>query len=121
MAEDLDRWTERTPHLFDRAPAFGAAREAEQLDGALPPPPVDPLPTAPRRERGPFVTFLRMPWSYGDRGERDLWHRIRCRLGRHEPSGGHPMHVAGEVVYIERRCRWCGVDPDQGAWDRLPV
>ncbi|MGI8982954.1 MAG: hypothetical protein ACR2HM_00195 [Acidimicrobiales bacterium] len=119
MAEDLERWTERTPHLFNRAPAFGLAREAEQLDGTVPPAPVDEPPRAPRRQRGPFVTYLSMPWSYGDRAERDLWHRIRCRVGRHELYGGHPMHMAGAVVYVERSCRWCGVEPDQDGWNSV--
>jgi hypothetical protein len=114
VAEDLERWTERTPerhHLFGRVPTFGAAAEAARVEeGAGPPPPAPPPRTAPR-ERGPFVTYMRMPWSYGDRGERDFWHRIQCRVGRHEITGGHPMQLAGNVVFIERSCRWCGVEP----------
>jgi hypothetical protein len=118
VAEDLERWTERTPHLFNRAPAFGLAREAGQLDGELPPAPVeDDPPRRPRREKGPFLTYLNMPWSYGDREERHFWHRLRCRLGRHELHGGHPMQVAGEVVYLDRRCRWCDAEPPQDGWN----
>ncbi len=117
MAEDLDRWTERTPHLFNRAPAFGLARAVEDMDGQLPPPTAQDPPPAPRRERGPVMTYLSMPWSYGDRGERDFWHRVRCRVGRHELRGGHPMQLDGAIVYIERSCRWCGVEPDPGGWN----
>jgi len=63
------------------------------------------------RERGPFLTYLGMPWSYGDRHSRDRWHRLQCRLGRHDMWGGHTMQVDGAVVFIERQCRWC----DDGA------
>ena len=60
-----------------------------------------------RRERGPFLTYLGMPWSYGDRDSSDRWHRLQCRLGRHDMRGGHTMQVDGAVVFIERQCRWC--------------
>jgi hypothetical protein len=116
MAEDLERWTERTPHLFNRTPAFGLARAAEEMDGCVPPAPDEEPPRPPRRERGPVMTYLSMPWSYGDRGERDFWHRVRCRVGRHELRGGHPMQLDGAIVYIERSCRWCGVQPEQDGW-----
>lgn len=114
MAGELERWTERTPHLFGRAPTFGLARAAEELEGTLPPAPADEPPRPPPRQRGPVLTYLAMPWSYGDRGERDFWHRVRCRVGRHELHGGHPMQLAGAVVFVERHCRWCGVDPGPG-------
>lgn len=114
MAEDLERWTERTPepsHLFNRVPTFGLARDAERICDIAPTLPIEVEPRKPRRERGPFITYLRMPWSYGDRGERDVWHRIRCRVGRHEIAGGHAMQVAGTTIFVERSCRWCGVEP----------
>ena len=114
VAEDLERWTDRTPeHLFNRLPAFGLARDAERVGelGLPAPDTFEAEPVRPRRERGPFVTYLNMPWSYGDRPERHFWHRVRCRLGRHEIHGGHPMQLAGELIFIERQCRWCGMEP----------
>ena len=69
-----------------------------------------------RRARGPFLTYLGMPWSYGDRDSSDRWHRLQCRRGRHEMHGGHTMQVDGAVVFIERQCRWCdaGASPSGG-------
>lgn len=110
MADLPELWTERTPQrrsLPARAPAFGLAREAERmgLEVPLAAAPVD-LPE-PGPDRGPFMTYLWLPWSYGDRETGYLWHRIRCRLGLHERNGGHTMHLEGTVVFIEARCRWC--------------
>lgn len=109
MAEHPELWTERTPerHLFDRAPAFGLAGEAQRLPLELPPDPEPAAPSKPRRERGPVVTYLCLPWSYSDTSPGDRWQRVKCRFGRHAMSGGHAMQVNGDVVYIERRCRWC--------------
>ncbi len=115
MAEELERWTERTPErqtLFDRTPAVGRSQEVARLQeeqAKAPDPPA--VPPKPAREWGPFMTYLQMPWSYGDRAPGDFWHRIRCRLGRHEIAGGHSMPLAGAVVFVERHCRWCGVEP----------
>jgi hypothetical protein len=70
------------------------------------------VPPPPPPERGPFVTYLCMPWSYGDSDTlADKWRRLRCRRGRHEISGGHLMQVGGSETFIERRCRWCGAVP----------
>jgi hypothetical protein len=113
VAEDLERWTERTPArrtLYDRTPTFGVAREAERRPEDLAPAGPEPGP-APRRERGPFVTYMQMPWSWGDREPGDRWRRMRCRWGRHQICGGETMQVGGAVVFIERRCRWCGAQP----------
>lgn len=60
-----------------------------------------------RRERGPFLTYLSMPWAYGDRESSDRWHKLQCRLGHHDMRGGHTMQVDGDIVFIERQCRWC--------------
>lgn len=111
MAEHPELWTERTPeqrYLFDRVPTFGAAHDAELMRNGHPPAPR--APRKPRRERGPFVTYLRLPWSYGDRGPGDRWHRVQCRLGRHVMAGGHTMQLGSSMVYVERTCRWCGAE-----------
>lgn len=121
VAELPERWTERTPERhssFDLEPAFGRAEQVERLreevaaaEAAHAVAAAEPGRSAPGREWGPFMTCLQMPWSYGDRGPGDFWHRVRCRVGRHEISGGHPMQLDGAVVFIERQCRWCGVVP----------
>lgn len=102
MAEHLELWTEKTPEpVPDRTPAVAASQDLE-----VPPP---PLPDPPR-ERGPFLTYLFLPWSYGD-GDRqpgEAWHRMKCRLRRHQMVGGHMVQVGGESVFLERTCRWCG-------------
>jgi hypothetical protein len=112
MAEYPELWTERTPErqLFDRTPTFGLAREAERPPAEIAPAPTTTEPRKPRRERGPFVTYLSLPWSYGDRTTGDRWHRLKCRFGRHQIAGGHTVQLDSTVVYIERRCRWCGID-----------
>lgn len=115
MAEHPELWVEPAPeqrYLFNHAPTFGVAREAERMRQGIPPPTRTPAPRRrPRRERGPFVTHLRLPWSYSDRDAGDVWHRLRCRFGRHEIRGGHSMQLGSTVVFVERRCRWCGFEP----------
>jgi hypothetical protein len=115
MAGDLERWTEKTPErqsLFDRTPAGGRAAAVQRLREEINQPSDPPaIPPKPPREWGPFMTYLQMPWSYGDRCPGDFWHRMRCRIGRHEIAGGHPMQLAGAVVFVERHCRWCGLEP----------
>jgi hypothetical protein len=111
VAKDLERWTERTP---DRAPTFGLAREAELLPVPVPDPePTDDAPAPdPGDDRGAFLTYLCLPWSYGDHDTLgDKWRRLRCRRGRHEMIGGQTMQVGGAVAYLERRCRWCEAAP----------
>lgn len=76
--------------------------EAVELD--------EPVPPSPGRGHGPFVTYLCLPWSY-DRTSGEGWHRLKCRLGRHEIAGGHTMQIGGDVVFVERRCRWCEASP----------
>ncbi len=114
MAELQQRRTERTPEHRDRsarAPTFGLSRHAE----LLPEVPLELARTeaaAPRRELGPFLTYLCLPWSYGDRARGDLWHRLQCRWKRHQLDGGHVIQVGGDAVFVERRCRWCGQQPE---------
>lgn len=112
MAEHPELWTEKTPeprYLFDRQPTFGLAREAEQMRQGIPP--ARRVGRKPRRDMGPFLNHLRLPWSYGDGQGGERWHRMRCRLGRHEMAGGHTMQLGSAVVFIERRCRWCESAP----------
>ncbi len=113
MAETLEPWSDRTPerHLFGRAPRFGLANDADRrLEGpAAGGPPAEP--PRRRRERGPFLTYLSLPWSYSDQPGRDRWHRFQCRRGRHEMTGGHDQHIGGTIVYVERQCRWCAASP----------
>jgi hypothetical protein len=114
MADHPELWTEKTPepkYLFDRVPTFGVANEAEKMRMGVPPPPRVARTRKRRRERGPFVTYMRVPWSYSDHNAADTWHRMRCRLGRHEIHGGHVMQLGSATVFVERRCRWCGVAP----------
>lgn len=114
MAEHPELWTERTPeprYLFDREPTFGVARDAERMrQGVLPDVRV-PRSRRRRRDRGPFLTYLRLPWSYGDHDSSELWHRVQCRRGHHDMRGGHTMQLGSAVVFIERRCRWCEAGP----------
>lgn len=113
MAEHPELWTEKTPErrpLYDRTPAFGAARDLERLPQEAPPAPEPVEVSEPGRERGPFMTFLVLPWSYGERDSGEVWHRMLCRWRRHEMHGGHTMQMSGSMVFIERRCRWCGVE-----------
>ena len=102
MAEELERWTEKTPErqsLFDRTPAIGLSRDVARLQQELAKPPDPPaVPPKPRREWGPFMTYLQMPWSYGDRSPGDFWHRVRGRVGRHEIAGGHSKQLAGALA-----------------------
>ncbi len=118
MAEHPELWTDKTPErLPDRTPAFGAGRDLERVAHDVVPADPPPVPPTPRRERGPFLTYLFLPWSYGD-GDRqpgEAWHRMKCRLRRHQMTGGHMVQLGGEVVYLERTCRWCGVGADTEA------
>jgi len=111
MAELPELWTESTPEVrrsqLERSRTSGLEREAETF---VPAPPDEPPAQKPRRERGPFVTYLQMPWSYGDQRRSDLWHRMQCRWGRHKMTGGHSMQLDGAIVFIERHCRWCEAD-----------
>lgn len=112
MAEHPELWTDRTPGLqplFERVQTFGLAREAERLPPVTPPD-LTPTPVGKaRRERGPFLTYLQLPWSYGNRTTADRWHGMKCRRGRHHMGGGHTVQMGGTVVFLERQCRWCGV------------
>lgn len=110
MAELPEPWTERTPeprYMYDRVPTFGVARDAERMRQGVPPERRRPAYRKRRRERGPFVTYLRLPWSYGESAPGDRWHRLRCKQGRHDLTGGHTMQLGGDVIFVERRCRWC--------------
>jgi len=119
VAEDLERWTEKTPetwtertpeprYLYDRVPTFGLARDAERMREGVPPERRVAKPRKPQREWGPVVSYLKMPWSYSEGGPGDFWRRVQCRRGHHAMGGGHTMQLGSAVVFIERQCRWCG-------------
>ncbi len=111
MAEHPELWTEKTPEpLSDRTPALGVSRDLERMPLEVAPAEAPLGPGKPRRERGPFVTYLCLPWSYGegDRQPGEAWHRMKCRLRRHQMTGGQMVQVGGELVFLERTCRWCG-------------
>ncbi len=113
MAEYPELWTERTPkqrYLYGVEPTFGAAHDAELMRNGHPPAP-RVRPRKRQRDRGPFITYLRVPWSWGDNSPGDVWHRLQCRRGRHVIAGGHTMQLGSSTVYIERTCRWCGALP----------
>ncbi len=110
MAELPELWTERTPERLDppnRAATIGSIPATEPL-----PDPISVAAGRSRRERGPFLTYLCLPWSYGDRTRGERWHRLQCRRKRHQVDGGHVMQVGGAAVFVERRCRWCGQQPE---------
>ncbi len=100
MAELPEVWRERTPARVDDTPPPPAPGPAE--------------PPRHRRERGPFLTYLFLPWSYGEREPGERWHRVRCRFRRHEMAGGEMVQLGGEIVFLERRCRWCGAGAEPG-------
>ena len=111
MAEELELWTERTPEVQpDRTPEVGATSDLERMPQELEEVDPGPVPAEITRERGPFATYLFAPWSYGegDRRPGEAWHRMRCRMRRHQMVGGQTVQVGGEVVFLERSCRWCG-------------
>lgn len=117
MAEHPELWTERTPErLSDRTPALGVSHELARIREETPPDDPPPPSPEPRRQRGPFVTYLFLPWSYGegDRQPGESWHRMKCRLRRHQMTGGHMVQVGGESVFLERTCRWCGTEAPSG-------
>ena len=96
--------------LYDRPHAYGVARELERMKAGVVPPPRTPRTRTRRERRGPWASFRR--WSASrDRGPADAWHRIRCRMGRHEMRGGHQMQLGSRFVFVERRCMWCDARP----------
>ncbi|MDQ4068173.1 MAG: hypothetical protein M3203_01640 [Actinomycetota bacterium] len=96
--------------LYDRPHAYGVARDLERMKEGFVPPPRTPRiqPRSPRG--GPWASFRR--WAATrERGPGALWHRLRCRMGRHEMRGGHQMQLGSSFVFVERRCVWCDARP----------
>ena len=99
-------------HMYGRPHAFGVARELERIkQGYVPPPRVPRIKTRDRRPRGGPWARLRHWWASGDKRPVDIWHRMRCRTGRHEIRGGHLMQFGSRFEYVERRCIWCDAAP----------
>lgn len=96
--------------LFGRPPAFGVARDLELMKEGL----LAPRTRRPPRRSGLFVrgadasgTGVRGWWARTNNRPVDIWHRIRCRTGRHEIRGGEQVQLGSRFVYLERRCAWC--------------
>jgi hypothetical protein len=119
MAELPDLRTERLPErpaeqrqLFDRPHAYGVAQELERIKQGFAPPPRTPrIRTRGRRERAGLRASLRRRWAESNARPVDLWHRLRCRRGRHEFRGGEQIQLGSRFVYVERRCVWCDAAP----------
>lgn len=58
------------------------------------------------RDGGAWAS-LRTWWASRDAHPRDAWHRLLCRVGRHEVSGGQRVQLGTDAVFIQRSCRWC--------------
>ena len=54
---------------------------------------------------------LRLKWANRDSHLGGLWHRMKCRCGRHEIHGGEQIQLGSKLVRVERRCRWCDATP----------
>ena len=126
--------------MYDRPATFGLARDAERMRQGIPPPAILRAPSRRRFSRratadvdrghpldhrvwecrsraremplyGRTWTHLRNWWSTGDNRPADMWHRMRCRRGRHDYRGGHAMQLGSSTVHVERRCLWCDARP----------
>jgi len=74
-------------------------------------------PGAAWRSRAPSASHdgawnhIRTWWACRERHPGDLWHRFRCRFGRHDFQGGRQIQVGGRLVSTERCCAWCSAKP----------
>ena len=132
MADDVERWQERAlerPQPDRRVHRFGVARELERLQQdptKWQQRPVEPLPNhfhpldhrpwqcwaeARRTDvHGRIWTHLRTSWASSDKRPSDVWHRIKCRCGRHDIRGGEQIQLGSRFVNVERRCLWCDAE-----------
>lgn len=96
-----------------RAPRFGVAHELDVLRGA--PATKGRPPTAPERAATHPTAGawdgMRTWWACRESRPVDVWHRLLCRLGRHDVRGGQQIQVGGRFVHVERCCVWCRSKP----------
>jgi len=138
MADTPDIWPSRWPEpqapappsglapvrpIGDRTPRFGVAHELDvaQRDaangtaawgGVWPNGPGNPVYRAPAGPTGEGTwAHVRTWWACREVHPVDLWHRMRCRSGRHRIEGGQRIQLGGRFVNIERCCVWCGSPP----------
>lgn len=98
--------------LFDRAHGYGVAHDLERMRAGMAPSPRPPRVRAPTSlRRGGLLASVRRRWASSDNRPADVWHRLRCRAGHHEFSGGELMQLGSRFVLIERRCTWCDAEP----------
>ena len=98
--------------MFGHPHAFGVARDLERIkQGYVPPPRTPRIRTRSRRPPGGPWVRLRNRWSSSSWTPIDLWHRLRCRTGRHDFRGGHQMQFGSRFEFVERRCIWCDAAP----------
>jgi hypothetical protein len=111
----VQRLPERPPaprQLYDRPHSYGVAQELERIkEGFVPPPRAPRIRTRTSREGGGLRTSFRRRWAESNLRPVDLWHRVRCRTGRHEFRGGQQLQLGSRFTYIERRCVWCDALP----------
>jgi hypothetical protein len=129
MADHLDvgrsAWPEHAPSapapvpsplrpIGGRPPRFGVAHDLEVLQRAAASGDASRLrSTTARPVTAPAAAVdrawdrLRTWWACRESRPVDVWHRLMCRLGRHDVQGGQRIQVGGRYVNTERRCVWC--------------
>jgi len=129
MTDTPDIWPSRWPEpqvhtapssltpvrpIGDRAPRFGVAHELDTPErpaarggGRTGGP--GSVPAAPAKD-GAWTRFETW-WASRDTHPVDLWHRIKCHVGRHRIEGGKQIQLGGRFVRTERCCVWCGHKP----------
>ncbi len=132
MADTSDIWPSRWPEpqprpasssltpvrpIGDRVARFGVADELDKVQraamngdgwtGTLRP--AHKVP--PVASRDGAWSRLKTWWACREMHPVDLWHRMRCRSGRHQIEGGQEIQLGGRFVNTERCCVWCGGPP----------
>lgn len=92
--------------IGNRAPRFGVAHELDR-PGA----PWRPRSTPAAAPRDGLWSRLGSWWAGRETLPADLWHRMRCRSGRHQIQGGQQIQLGSRFVRTERCCVWCGHKP----------
>lgn len=134
MAEHTELTKHQDPDatpLFGHSHSFGVANDLERLRQGRLPPPKPPRIVGKQRGDHPLDhrfwqcwgegrrrgiegrawRHLRDRWANSEHRPVDIWHRCRCRFGRHEIRGGEQIQLGSRFEHIERRCRWCGTRP----------